>query len=120
MEIHMDEELGRVPVTVLRVDGRINMGSADELVKKVQEARQGGMTNLLMDLSGSPSITSAGLRAILSIYKLLGGAPSGTSTSVHFKLLSPSPDVLKVLRIAGFDRYLEIFDDRAAALASFG
>ena len=120
MEIDMIEEQGRVPVTVLRVDGRIHMGSADELVKKVQEAHESGVNDLLLDLSGSPSITSAGLRAILSIYKLLGGVSAGAGPSGHFKLLSPTPDVLKVLRIAGFDRYLEIYEDRDAALASFG
>ena len=37
----------------------------------------------------------------------------------HLKLSGPQPRVEKTLKMAGFDRFLEIFDDQAAAIASF-
>ena len=105
---------------------------SNQLEQAAREAYQQGNRNLLIDLSEVPSITSAGLRAILVIYKLLGSersnhVGSGTSSgstdqpakSAYLKLLNVSPEVRKVLRIAGFEDYLEIYDDQDEAIASF-
>jgi anti-anti-sigma factor len=123
---------GRQPVTVLHVQERINLGNADQLEQAARQAYQQGSRNLLIDLTNVPSITSAGLRAILVIYKLLGSersnhAGSGTSSgspdrqakSAYLKLLNASPEVRKVLRMAGFEDYLEIYNDQDKAIASF-
>ncbi len=132
MDIIVSQEQGRVPVTVFRVVGRVNLGNAAELEKKAQQAFENGMRDLLIDLTEVPSLTSAGLRALHAIYTLLsGGAPERSDAatpgepavkalkSPHLKLLSPSPYVLKVLRTTGFDLFMEIHDSRQDAVASF-
>ncbi|OGO65049.1 MAG: hypothetical protein A2Z45_05185 [Chloroflexi bacterium RBG_19FT_COMBO_55_16] len=126
MDIIVSQEQSRVPVTVFRIEGRINLGNADELTKMVEEAYKYGMRNLLIDMTQLDSLTSAGLRSILSILKLLGtgsGAPESEAKPIgkspHLKLLNPSTYVLMVLKTAGFDRYIETFDNLQEALASF-
>ncbi len=123
MNISISEEQGRIPVTVFHVTGRINLGNADELTRRVQNSYQGGMRDLILDLSGVDSLTSAGLRAILIVMKLLNtdsrDNPSSSDKSQHVKLLSPTEYVLITMKTAGFDRYLEIYESLPEALASF-
>ena len=123
MNITISQEHVRVPVTVFKVEGRINLGNADELTRKAQNAYQDGMRDLILDLSGVESLTSAGLRAILTIMKMLSMDSSDTpglkGKSRHLKLINPTEYVLITMRTAGFDRYLEIYESLPEALASF-
>ena len=126
MEITVSQEQGRVPVTVFRIEGRINLGNADELTVMAEGAYKYGMRNLLIYLGQVDSLTSAGLRSILSIFKLLGtgsGDPGSAAKpmgkSPHLKILNPPAHILLVLKTAGFDRYIETYDNLQAALASF-
>ena len=133
MDIVTLQEQGRVPVTVFQVKGRINLGNAEQLQTQAQEAFEAGTRNLLIDLTEVPSMTSAGLRAIIHIYHLLGGGPSresgeairqapasGSLKSPHLKLLNPAPHVRRVLQIAGFGMFVEIYENMQDAIASFG
>lgn len=115
MEITTTQEQGRVPVTVLKVPGRVNLGNAEIIETEARQAYERGARYMLMDLSSTESITSAGLRSILYIYKLYTKEPEAGSV----KLLSPSPEVQRILKVSGFDRYLPIFSDRQAAIQSF-
>src|SRR3990170_6987498 len=126
MEITISQEQARIPVTVFQVEGRINMGNADNLIKQAEQSYADGTRDLVVDLSQVASMTSAGLRAILSILKLFtfgssqGGSGAGVSgKSTHFKLVGPTKYVEMVLNTAGFDRYIEIYPEVPAALASF-
>lgn len=123
---------GRQPVTIIHVLDRINLGNVEQFEQAAREAYLQGNRNLLIDLTKVPSITSAGLRAILVIYQLLGSessnhAAAGTEAgalgrpvkSVYLKILNASPEVRKVLRIAGFEDYLEIYDSQDEAIASY-
>lgn len=126
MDIIVSQEQGRVPVTVFRIVGRVNLGNVAELENKAQQAFENGMRDLLIDLAEVLSLTSAGLRAFHSIYRLLssasseGGGPDKVLKSPHFKFVNPSLPVLKVLTTAGFDMFVEIHTDRQDAIASFG
>ena len=123
---------GRQPVTILHALDRINMGNAGQLEQAARTAYQKGQRNLVIDLTAVPSITSAGLRAILVIYKLLGseranmtGSAAGSGSAIqpaksaHLKILNASPEVLNVLHIAGFDSYLEFYTDQEEVIASY-
>jgi anti-anti-sigma regulatory factor len=129
---------GRVPITVFHLKDRINMGNVGEFEKAARQAYDQGMRDLLIDLTDVPSITSAGLRAILIIYRQVEGShsPAAADSSVgsthetdstaaeqhratHVKLLNPTPNVRHILEIAGLDRYLEIYVDLPKAIASF-
>lgn len=101
---------GNPLVSILKVNERINLGNTEELKSLAEDAHKHGALGLLLDLSTTPSITSAGLRAVLTIFKLFGGKA--------FKLVSPAPEVRRTLEIAGFADQIGIFDDLPAALAS--
>ena len=123
MNIHVSQEQGRVPVTVFRLEGRVNLGNADELERMAQQAYDNGTRDLIIDLAEVTSLTSAGMRVLHSIYRLLGvDAPEGSvhvRRSPHLKLLNPSPYVRRVLEIAGYDLFLDIYSDLQEAVASF-
>lgn len=132
MEIIVSQMQGRVPVTVFRIEERVNLGNAKELEEKARKAFENGMRDLLIDLTDVPSLTSAGLRTIHAMYQLLSDAPMERSGEVmhrrlasqgvkspHLKLVNPSPYVLKVLSTAGFDTFIDIYDNIPDAIASF-
>ena len=123
---------GRVPVAILRVRDRVNLGNADQLEQAARQVMAGGVHDILLDLTDVPSITSAGLRAILAIHQMLGQDASGVGgdpptpepssqpwRSRHLKLLKPSPHVRQVLAVSGLDQYLDIHDSAEEALAAF-
>jgi anti-anti-sigma factor len=115
VEIKSVQEQGRVPVTVLEIPGRVNLSNAEALEAEARQAYEHGARFMLLDMSATEAITSAGLRAILYIYKLLSTGPEAGG----LRLLCPSPEVQRVLRLAGFDRYLGIYSDRQTAIDSF-
>jgi anti-anti-sigma factor len=114
---------GRVPITVIAVTGRINLSNSAELESLATEHYERGMRYLLIDLEGVPSITSAGLRAIHLIYKLLESSDEspvdGSALSARLKIFAPSAQIRNVLHTAGFDQYIGVFADRQAALDAF-
>jgi anti-anti-sigma factor len=132
LEIQISENKTRIPITVIQLDGRLNMGNSDQLLKVIEDSYHKGSKNIILDLRNLVSLTSAGLRVILSTYKLLGLesnkseetpgntiGPVGPEKSPHLKLVGPPPPVDEVLRIAGFDRLMEIYDDLDGALAAY-
>lgn len=132
MEINVTQEQGRVPVTVLHVKGDVNASTADEFQARAQKAYDEGARDMLIDLSEVALLSSAGLRALHNIFNMLRtespeesdeavrkGLADGTFKSPHLKLLCPKRNISQVLRMAGFDMFLEIHDNRKKAVASF-
>ena len=132
MEIMVSQEQGRVPVTVFQIKGAII--SDAELNAKAEAAFRAGTRDLLLDLSQVPYMSSQGLRALHFIYTLLRtdapgesdqavktGIAAGTFRSPHLKLLGPTDKTLEVLKITGYDMFLEIYakDKFDQAIASF-
>jgi anti-anti-sigma factor len=111
------EVQGKVPVTVLQLHNRVNLGNAVELEQAARQAFYAGGRNMVLDLSGAASLTSAGIRSILFIQKMLSGG--GTDKASHLKLVSPTPYVKDVLSIAGLLVYIEVFTSLDEAVASF-
>ena len=90
------------------------------------------MRDLLLDLTAVPYMSSQGLRALHTIYTLLRtdapnesdeavkqGIRAGTFSSPHLKLLNPSPKVVEVLHLTGYDMFIDSYRDRDAAIAAF-
>jgi anti-anti-sigma regulatory factor len=132
MEITVTQEQGRVPVTVLHVQGDINASTADQFQEEAQQAYDDGARDMLIDLSEVSLLSSAGLRALHNIFNMLRsdlpeesdeavrkGLTDGTFKSPHLKLLNPDKNVTQVLSMAGFDMFLEIYDNLKKAVASF-
>ena len=125
MEITVSHEKGRVDITIFKLNGLLNLGTTSKLDKKAKEEYDAGMRYLLIDLSELDSITSAGLRSIHAIYKMLHSKSPASiegedvKKSEYLKLLNPQPQINRVLNIAGFDLFIEIFDNQQEAINSF-
>jgi hypothetical protein len=126
MEIEVEHEQGRVPVTVLRLKGPFV--SEVEVEAQAKQEYDAGARYLLLDLSAVPYMATAGLRALHTLYRMLRteadveaqkGLAAGTYTSPYLKLLKPSKHAAEALRVAGYDMFIEIFDDPQKAIASF-
>jgi anti-anti-sigma factor len=134
MDIQVSTANGRVPVTVMHVNGNIDALSYEEFQSKADELIAGGAMYLLIDLSNCPFISSAGLRALNRIFNELRardrehskseeeihrGISSGTYKSPNLKLLKLSKESRTAYELSGFDMFIEAFDDEQAAIASF-
>jgi anti-anti-sigma regulatory factor len=130
MEITLSHDPSKPAVAVLVLKG--DLTAEAPLVGQAQTAFQDGARNIVLDLSKVNYISSAGLRAIHTIYTMLRsadpadeeaavrGIARGTYKSPHLNLVRPSKSVSKVLSMAGYDMFLEIHDNQKAALATFG
>ena len=134
MDVKVFVERGSVPVTVMHVDGNIDASTYTIFQAKADEIIKNGAHYILVDLEHAPYVSSAGMRALQSIYDQLRslypdsdvsredvkkGISAGTYKSPYLKLLHPSKETLKTFEISGFDMYIEIFTDKAEAIASF-
>ena len=134
MEIKVSTENGRVPVTVLHVDGNIDSSTYEQFQSTAKKLIADGARYLLVDLSHAPFVSSAGLRALHTLFNELRsrnpeanlsddemkkGVSAGTFKSPHLKLLNPSPETRSAFETSGFDMYIDSFTDRNAAIASF-
>lgn len=134
MDIKVSVEDGSVPVTVMHIDGNIDASSYEAFQAKADELIKGGARYLLIDLEHAPFVSSSGLRALHHIFNHLrssdpdrkmtdeevrSGISAGTYKSPHLKLANISKESRSSLELSGFDMFIEIFDDREEALASF-
>jgi anti-anti-sigma factor len=134
MEIKVSTESGRVPVTVLHVDGNIDSSTYEQFQSTAKKLIEEGARYILVDLSHAPFVSSAGLRALHSLFNELRsrypqadlsdeqmkkGISAGTYKSPHLKLLNLSPETKTAFETSGFDMYIDTFTDRNTAVASF-
>jgi len=134
MEIKVSNENGRVPITVLHVEGNIDSRSYEEFELQVDKLIKEGARYILIDLGQVPFVSSAGLRALQHIFKQLHslhsdpnlntedtkqGIRAGTYKSSYLKLLNLSPEIRTAFDTSGFDMYMETFSDLNTAIASF-
>src|SRR5512147_1253039 len=132
MEIKVSKEDGRVPVTVVHVDGNIDASTYQSFQSEVEELIRDGARDILVDLAHVPYISSAGLRALQTVFNSLraltpdisdtemhDGIRAGTYKSPHLKLVNMKSDARKAFEMAGFDMYIDTFDDVKKAVDSF-
>lgn len=115
--VQVSQAEGRVPVTIFELQDRVNLGNTAELEQAARDAYANGTRDLVLDISKVDSFTSAGIRALLVIYKLFAGEEGRNSK--HVKLVSPTSYVREVLEISGVPDSIEIFDSLEGAIASF-
>jgi anti-anti-sigma factor len=134
MDIKTFTEKGEVLVTVIHVDGNIDSSTYEAFQSKADELIKGGAHYILVDLTHAPFVSSAGMRALQHVYEKLRalhpdsdvsdeevkkGVSAGTYKSPRLKLLNPSKEAAKTFEMSGFDMFIEIFTDKATAIASF-
>ena len=102
------EQVGTVRVLVL--SGRLDTETAADVELALQDLFAAGEREYVIDLSGIGYVSSAGLRVLLSLAKLLDGGKGS------LRLCGLNAAVTQVFDVAGFSKLFAIFPDRAAAL----
>ena len=134
MEIKVSTENGKVPVTVMHIDGNIDSATYETFTAKADALIKDGTRYILVDLAHAPFVSSAGLRALHGIFNQLRtlhpdtnlsteevkkGISAGTYKSPHLKLLNLSKETQTTFTLSGFDMFIETYTDREKAIASF-
>ncbi len=132
LSILTEEMQGRVPVTIFHLKGDLDGNTYEQLQKKADEVFQAGTRYLILDLSQVPFISSAGIRGLHYVFNLLRtdsatesdqaiskGLRDGTFKSPHLKLLSPNKNVANLLKVTGYDMFLEVHYNSHEAVKSF-
>jgi len=133
MEIKVSTENGRVPVTVIHIDGNLDTTTYTTFQTKANELINSGARHILVDFAHSPYVSSAGLRVLHQMFielnaihpdaasaqDMKNGISDGTYKSPYLKLSNLSKETKTVFTATGFDMYLEFFDDIKKAVASF-
>ena len=119
---------GESPVTILHLGGHLHGSTENQLLDHARQVREDGATHILLDLSDLEVLSSAGLRAILNIFKLLT-PPSDVELmhqhgaepykSPYLKMVCPNPQIYYVLNITGFMQNLLVFNNMEDAIKSF-
>ena len=136
MNISVSQAQGKVPVTVIKLDGQLDGQNYQDLIAKAKEVYAGGARNFLLDLSDLTYVSSAGLVALHTVALLARGealpdteagwsairsvgraGSSGVQKNV--KLFNPSDEVKSVLEMVGFSHAFEIHADFDTAVNSF-
>lgn len=100
-------------VCVVTARGRLDGQASGPFAERVQALVGADRPKLLIDFAGIDFVTSAGLRAVLSLLKQVKAA-NGV-----FALCSVQAPVREVLDITGFAGMINIHPERKAALAAF-
>ena len=134
MEITVSTRNGRVPITIMHVDGSIDTATSKLFQTKAEELIKGGARYILVDLAQCPYMSSASLRALHIIFKQLNaihpdatlgegeitrGISDGTYKSPYLKVANLSKESKFAFKTTGFDMYIESFDDTKEAIAAF-
>ncbi len=112
--VQISQAQGRIPVTILHLQDRVNLGNFAELEDTAKEAFNNGVRDMVIDLSQTVSLTSIGIRAIVVIHKMLS-----PDNEKHLKLARPIPYIREMLDVSGVTQYIEVYDTLEEAVASF-
>lgn len=99
-------------VTVFVCTGRVDSNTAKTLQSTVIGRIQDGATRVVMDLTDTHYISSAGLRVILMAGKQIKAAKG------EFVLCGMQPSVRDVFEVTGFLRLFEVRDSREDAVSA--
>ena len=132
LNIKSTTENARVSITILSISGDIDSSNFQLFQAYADEQIAKGSRYLLLDFSDVKRISSAGLRVIHNLFNKLRDIhkdvnddelrkrmSSGAYKSPYIKLSNLAPNVADVFALGGFDIYLEIYEEREKAIASF-
>ena len=98
---------------VLCIDGRLDAASYPILEKKIDALINEGHYHVILDFSRIDYLSSSGLRLLLSKSKKL--KIKNGNLVIH----SVDDEVMQVIKLAGFDKILNIFESEEQALQFF-
>ncbi len=111
MSMRLNIELEEIPPKiVLRIEGRLDAPSSPTLEKKIHSLLEEDHLFLVLDFSQIDYLSSAGMRLLLSTTKKLK-AKGGS-----LALFSIVEEVMEIIKLAGFEKILNIFKTEQEAL----
>jgi anti-anti-sigma regulatory factor len=136
MDITITQQTGRVPVTILHLEGKLDGSTYMQLAEEAKRLYQQGVRDLVIDLTRLTYLSSAGITAIHKTALIFRGLvlpeeetgwasyhaidrDRDNGVQKHVKLLCPQADVANILDLTGFKALFEIHTDQDAAVASF-
>ena len=100
-------------VVILRIDGRLDASTAPILERKIDFLINESHLKIALDFSHIDYLSSAGMRVLLSESKKMHNKQG------KLVLFSINSDVEEILKMAGFDRILNVFPTQKEALQAF-
>lgn len=100
-------------VTIVQVEGKMNTGASPDAEKYLNGILDKGATKILLNFKQLDFITSTGLRVILSIGKKLDKKDG------KLIICNPNLTVMDVLKISGFSKLFNVYDNEEEALNNF-
>lgn len=107
LEINL-EEMGRN--IILRLEGRLDAATIPILERKINRLIDEHRHHLLLDFTQVDYLSSAGMRLLLTASKKLKAAKG------DLVLFSVGEDVMEIIKLAGFEKILFIFETEQEAL----
>jgi len=101
-------------VVVVAVSGDVDTTTVADLNAVLDDLVGRGARNYVIDLGRVRFMDSSGLAALARLYKRIRIGHGDV------RLCNLPPELRRLIELTRFDRVFEIFDERAAALASFG
>jgi len=108
MNISIDVEKQK-NCAVVHVSGKIDAVTSETLEDALLDLLNGGEVRIILELEEATYISSAGLRVLVVITKQL-------YDSGHFCLCNANDNVLEIIEMAGFNVFMNIYDDLNDAL----
>jgi anti-anti-sigma regulatory factor len=116
----------------MRVNGNIDSSTYQAFQTGADELIANGARYLLVDMTDSPFMSSAGLRALHNIFNQLRSIhkdaddealrkaiSAGAYKSPYLKVCCLSSETKEVFELGGFDIYIEVYNDLEKAISSF-
>ena len=111
MSVSLQVELEEIDrKIILRLDGRLDAATTPVLERKIDSLIAENRVHLLLDFIHVDYLSSAGMRLLLSVAKKLK-----TKKGVLL-IFSVTEDVMEIIKLAGFERILHIFESEQEAL----
>lgn len=101
-------------VDLVEVVGRIDSSTAPQLDQALQKIIKDGRYRIVIDLSETDFMSSAGLRALLSALKQVRRFNRG-----DLRLANMPDKIRKAFELAGFTELFKIYDSTVDAVGSF-
>jgi len=119
LKITSEQIQGKAAATVMHLTGWLDKKSEEQFFQSAQQAYEQGARELILDLTGLDTLTSAGMRALTQVYKLFTPeAEQYKDKNARVKIYGAPEHISHVLGITGFLKYIPSYDSMQAAVAA--
>ena len=105
IDINVEKESG---YSIVCVSGKIDATTSDDLEDALVDLLGEGENKIILDLKNTKYISSAGLRVLVVVTKQV-------YDTGHFCLCNANDNVLEIIEMAGFNVFMNIYDDLSTA-----